>query len=54
MATDSRGIRVWEGDSTQLGATWDGLSQFQFVLRERDQSRIVPVRSGRKSGIAED
>src|SRR5215471_7707257 len=25
MAIDARAVRLWEGESTQLGATWDGL-----------------------------
>ena len=25
MAIDAHSIRIWEGDGTRLGATWDGL-----------------------------
>lgn len=25
MAIDAHSIRIWEGDATQQGATWDGL-----------------------------
>ncbi len=39
MAIDAHSIRVWEGDSTQLGATWDGLG-VNFSLFSANAAKV--------------
>ena len=39
MATDPQAIRIWEGTSTQLGATWDGLG-VNFSLFSANATKV--------------
>ena len=39
MAIDRRSIRIWEGDATQLGATWDGLG-VNFSLFSANATKV--------------
>ena len=39
MAIDAESIRIWEGDSTQLGATWDGLG-VNFSLFSANATKV--------------
>jgi len=39
MAIDARAVRLWEGESTQLGATWDGLG-VNFSLFSANATKV--------------
>ena len=39
MAIDAHSIRIWEGDATQLGATWDGLG-INFSLFSANATKV--------------
>jgi isoamylase len=39
MAIDAHSIRIWEGDATQLGATWDGLG-VNFSLFSANATKV--------------
>jgi isoamylase len=39
MAIDRRSVRIWEGDATQLGATWDGLG-VNFSLFSANATKV--------------
>ena len=39
MAIDAYAVRLWEGESTQLGATWDGLG-VNFSLFSANATKV--------------
>jgi isoamylase len=39
MATDPQAIRIWEGNSAQLGATWDGRG-VNFSLFQANATKV--------------
>src|SRR5262249_39711857 len=39
MAIDAHAVRLWEGESTQLGATWDGLG-VNFSLFSANATKV--------------